>query len=337
MEKLTDFQLLECAGRWHKSATDAGVDVIVKINRSLLTLVGKDDRTIVTWTCDAIRRTNPGSLPGEPAFYSPDDQGLETIEISDSSMISVIDDIISNFVEPEIEPGLSLRGFMLLLAGIAIVATLLFAFSGSIAQQMAGLVSARERDDIGDRILARVLEANGGACESVHGIRALELLEARLFPSAGLDLRVVPNASVRSLMLPGSIMVLGGELLEVHDGPELLAGYALAESMAARHMDPFEVFLGSAGLRTAVYLALGKGADDEVIAKFAASVPVSGPEVADEAELLAGFERAGFTSTPFAQFSGRNGVLAADDPFPGAHEPLLTDSDWLRLRDICLE
>lgn len=337
MEKLTDFQLLECTGRWHKSATDAGVDVVVKINKSLLTLVGRDDRTIVTWTCDAIRRTNPGSVPGEPAFYSPDDQGMETVEISDSSMISVIDDIISNFVEPEIDSGLSLRGFMLFLAVIAIAATFLFAFSGSIAQQMVGLVSARERLNIGERILAHVLEANGGACESAQGIGALELLEARLLPGAGHELKVVPDGTVRSLMLPGSIMVLGGELLEAHDGPELFAGYALAESMAAEQVDPFEVFLGSAGLRVAVYLALGKGADDGVIRKFATSVPVSGPVALDESELLAGFERAGFTSTPFARFSGRNGLLLADDPFPGAHEPLLTDGDWLRLRDICLK
>ena len=337
MEKLTDFQLLECAGRWHKSETDAGVDVVVKINRSLLTLVGRDDRTIVTWTCDAIRRTNPESTAGEPAFYSPDEQGVETVEISDSSMISVIDDIISHFVEPEIDSGLSLRGFMLFLAVIAVAATLLFAFSGSIAQQMVGLVSARERLNIGERILAHVLEANGGACESAQGIGALDLLEGRLFPGAGHQLKVVPDGAVRSLMLPGSIMVLGGELLEAHDGPELFAGYALAESMAAEQVDPFEVFLGSAGLPVAVYLALGKGADDEVIRKFAASVPISGPMAVDETELLAGFERAGFTSTPFARFSGRNGLLLADDPFPGAHKPLLTDGDWLRLRDICLK
>ena len=142
-------------------------------------------------------------MSGEPAFYSPDDQGMETVEISDSSMISVIDDIISNFVEPEIDSGLSLRGFMLFLAVIAIGATLLFAFSGSIAQQMVGLVSARERQDIGERILAHVLEANGGPCESAQGIGALELLEDRLLPEAGHDLRVVPNETVRSLMLPG--------------------------------------------------------------------------------------------------------------------------------------
>ena len=85
MEKLTDFRLLECAGRWHRSASDAGVDVVVKIDNSLLTLVGKDDRTIVAWTCDAIRRLKPGSGAGIPAFYSPDGEGEESVEIFDST------------------------------------------------------------------------------------------------------------------------------------------------------------------------------------------------------------------------------------------------------------
>ena len=337
MEKLTDFQLLECAGRWHKSATDAGLDVVVKIDKSLLTLVGKDDRVIVVWTLDAIQRTNPGSEPGEPAFYSPDDEGMETVEISDPSMISVIDDIISKYVEPEIGSGLSVRGFMLFLALVAVVATLLFAFSGSIAQQMAGLVSAKERQDIGERILAHFLDANGRACGSAHGARSLNLLDDRLFGSGKHELMVVPTELVRSLMLPGSKIILGSSLLEVHDGPEVIAGYALAESVAAEHLDPFERFLRSAGLRVAVYLALGKGADDDVIKEFAASVPVSGPTIFDEAELLAKFEGAGFTSAPFARASGRNGPLEAGDPFPNIYEPLLSDGDWLRLRDICLE
>ncbi len=337
MEKLTDFQILECAGRWHKSATDPGMDVIVKIDNYLLTLVGKDDRTIVTWTCDAIWRINPDCEPGQPALYSPDNEGIETVEISDTTMISVVDDIISRFVAPDIEPGLSLRGFMTFVVFGTVAATLLFVFADSIASQMAGLVSAREQRNVGERILVHFLEANGGECASELGIGPLDRLEDRLFPSREFDLRIVLNEPVVSLALPGSIMVLGGSLLEVADRPEVVAGYALSEAVSARRTDPFEAFMKSAGFWAAIYLALGKGVDEDVVRDFAAGVPISGSARIDETELLAEFERAGFTSAPFARVSGRTGALLDDDPYPNIYEPLLSDSEWLRLRDICLD
>ena len=158
----------------------------------------------------------------------------------------------------------------------------------------------------------------------------------RLFPDGEFELYVVEGESVRSLIIPGSILILGSSLLEEFDGPELVAGQALAEAVAARSSDPFGVFLKSAGLIAAANLVLGNGAHDEVVDEFARWVPVTGPSQLDEAELLAEFERAGFSSAPYASSLGSNGALANQDPYPERYEPLMSDEEWLRLRDVCL-
>ena len=144
MNKLADFQVLECTGRWHQSANDPGRDVIVRIDDLILTLIGKDDRAIVTWTCDAIRRINPDGGPAAPAIYSPDSEGQETISITDETMISVLDNIISNFAGPEIKPGVTLRGFLLILGLGAVIVAIIALFSDNLASQLAGLVPAKE-------------------------------------------------------------------------------------------------------------------------------------------------------------------------------------------------
>ena len=252
-------------------------------------------------------------------------------------MISVLDDIISQLAGPEIKSGLSARGATAMLSATAVAVMLLFAFSGDIARQLAGLISARERQEIGERILVQFLEARGGSCEYGRGPEALRALERRLFPAGGHELIIVPDASVTSLTLPGAVIILGNGLLEAYDGPEAAAGFAVAESVASRREDPFAAFLQKSGLWVAAYLAMGKGVDDDSLREFAASVPVSGPVIIDEAELLSEFGQAGFSSLPFAELSGREGRLIDDDPFPLVHRPLLPDGDWLRLRDICFE
>ena len=335
MEKLSDFQVLECMGRWSRFPNDPGLDVVVKVDQSLLTIVDKDDRAIVTWTYDAIRRLNPNSSQGEPARYSPDLEGSESLEIQDGSMISVVDDIISKYVEPEFRTGLSLRGFLMFVGIGSLAAVLLVVFSNAIASQMAGLIPDKERQEIGERILFSFIDAKGGECLTARGAQAMTHLSQRLFPSETYDIRIVPDSSVRSLMLPGSILVLGNWLLEAHDGPELIAGYALAAAVASRRRDPFEAFLGSAGIGVAVYLALGKGVSDEVVQDFAYTVAADGPVRVDEDELLAEFQRAGFSIAPFAHYSNRS-PLVGRNPSPGSYEPLLDDGEWLRLRDICL-
>ncbi len=336
MNKLADFQVLECTGRWHQSANDPGRDVIVRIDDLILTLIGKDDRAIVTWTCDAIRRINPDGGPAAPAIYSPDSEGQETISITDETMISVLDNIISNFAGPEIKPGVTLRGFLLILGLGAVIVAIIALFSDNLASQLAGLVPAKERRVVGERVLSSFLDNRGRECASAGQPGPLGRLGERLFPDGEFELYVVEGESVRSLIIPGSILILGSSLLEEFDGPELVAGQALAEAVAARSSDPFGVFLKSAGLIAAANLVLGNGAHDEVVDEFARWVPVTGPSQLDEAELLAEFERAGFSSAPYASSLGSNGALANQDPYPERYEPLMSDEEWLRLRDVCL-
>ena len=330
-ERLADFQLLECLGIWHQLPNDPGMEVVVKIDASALTLISKGNQVIVQWSCDAIRRRRQRGLP---AIYSPDSEFAETLEVSDLTAISVLDDIIASFDEQLARSGLSLRGVAVFVAVLALIVVPAVALFDRIAPHVAGLVSYRQQSEIGERVFAALADERGGECRSGKGMQSISVLERRIFPDERYRLRVVSDQAVRSLMLPGSIIVVGASVLEEFDGPEVVAGYALLELAAAGKSGPFDRFLSHAGIGVATYPALERGIDDRAMIDYARSLPAENPALVDDARRLEEFARAGFSSVPFGRVAGRAG-LVADEPGGGLHEPLMTDSQWLWLRDIC--
>ncbi len=331
-ERLVDFELLECLGIWHQLPNDPGMEVVIKIDASMLTLISKGNQVIVQWSCDAIRRKRQRGLP---AIYSPDSEFEETLEVSDSTAISVLDDIIASYNEQLSRSGLSLRGVALFMVILALIVVPAVAFFDRIAPHVAGLVSYRQQSEIGERVFAALADERGGECRSGKGLQSISVLERRIFPDARYRLRIVADRAVRSLMLPGSIIVVGASVLEEFDGPEVVAGYALLELAAAETSGPFDRFLSHAGIGVATYLALERGIDDRPVIEYSRSLPEENPAVVDDARLLEEFTRAGFSSTPFGRVADRAG-LVADEPGDNPYEPLMTDSQWLRLRDICI-
>jgi hypothetical protein len=97
--------------------------------------------------------------------------------------------------------------------------------------------------------LADMARISGVPCSAGQGPRSLTRLQERLLGPNGGSLVVVPEAVTGAIHLPGRIIVIGRDLVEDFEGPEVAAGFILAERLRAETSDPLEALLHWVGLR----------------------------------------------------------------------------------------
>lgn len=336
---LKRYQKLECTGLWREAPELQRREVVVAFGEASLTLSDpRTEQALSHWSLPAVERLNSGDLP---ALYAPGAEALETLELDDPTMIAALETVRSAVAQDRPKPG-RLRAQLLLL-GTAIVLGMGLAFvPGALVRHTAAVVPPAMRLAIGKMALADLATVAGAPCADPSGQAALDRLSQRLFGAEAPTLRILPDGGALALHLPGSIITLHRSLIETRDGPEVAAGFALAEAERAAQVDPMLPLLDHAGSVAAFELLTSGQLAPAAIEGYGAELLTAEPWPLLAPALLARFAEAGLSSTPYARALDPSGEtvlpLIEADPFAkGGGRPLMPDADWISLQSICAE
>lgn len=337
MTALKKYQRLESPGLWRETPADQRREVVVAFRQA--TLVLKDPRTELAlshWSLPAVERINPGDVP---ALYGPGPDSDEMLEIDDPDMIAALETVRGALGRARPRPG-RLRGSLLGGATLAILAVGAFFLPDALVRHTASVLPTATRAQIGADALQDLSRLTGPACQTPLGDRALSLLSERLFGGKGVQLVVLPEALPNAASLPGNILLLGLPMLKEASGPDVPAGFALAETLRAATDDPLLPILRHAGFAATVRLlttgTLPEGALERYGETFLAAPR---PRPADDL-LLPAFDGAAVSSSPFgyaldATGESTLGLIEADPYRGGTPRELLNAEDWASLQAIC--
>jgi hypothetical protein len=335
MTALKKYQRIEAVGLWRASPDDQRREVVVSIGNATLVISDMADRAVAHWSLAAVERANPGK---RPALFHPDGDPGETLELaaSEKDMIDAIETLRRAVDRARPKPG-RLRWLGAVLSICAVMALAVFWLPNAVISHTVAIVPASKRADIGQDLQVQIERLTGPACVTPAARRSLALLGTRL----GIgSLTIVPSGPAHALGLPGGRVLLNRALVEDHEDPAVVAGYAIVERLRARAADPLRALLDHAGLRASFRLLTTGEITQDALAEYAAHL-VSAQQIDPGMDvMLAGFAAAEVSSTPYAYARDITGEtvlpLIEADPLAGkTPAPLLSDADWLRLQGIC--
>lgn len=331
---LAKYQRLESEGVWRADEDAQRRDIIVSIGDATLTLTDLNEVALTHWSLPAIRRQNPGT---RPAIYAPGDDTPETLEIADDEMIDAVEKVLRAVRKQGRHPG---RLRSLIYGGVSLVILLLAVFwlPGALARYASNIIPEETRDSIGARLAADVERLTGAHCEDPAALAALDRLARRLFPNGTPQVLVLPSALETTQHLPGGTLLASHKLVEDFETVEVLAGYLLAENLRRQSFDPFERLLRGAGLKAAFGLLTTGDINEDDLRAHAEALIVAEPAQLAGDRLAAQFVQSEVkpdayvaAATPPAQSSELLKNASAQIPT----FPLLTDSEWIALQQIC--
>ncbi|MEJ1991243.1 MAG: hypothetical protein P8X50_05845 [Maritimibacter sp.] len=340
MTALSEFERLEAPGLWRPTPEAQRLNVIVSVGDATLTISDMQDRPLSHWSLPALHRLNPGK---SPALYAPSDDPdeAELLETEDRDMIAAIDRV-HRAIERQRPHSGRLRLFVGLSVLAAVILLAVFWLPGALLRQTVAVLPPASRATLGQQLLTRMVPITGQPCQTRYGNTALTHLQTRLLGGQPARLLIVPDGVAGATHLPGGIILINRDLVESYDGPDVIAGYILAESARAEAFDPIAALLRHAGVfATARFLTSGN-LPGSALSSYAESLLTTPPTPLPNATLLARFAEAKAPSTPYAYALDKTGEttlgLIEADPVPLAEAtPLLSDSDWVALQGICSE
>lgn len=341
MTALKQYQRLEAPGLWRARPEAQRLNVTVSIGDATLTLTDLGNAPRAHWSLAAVERRNPGETP---AIYAPsaDPKEPESLEIAEPDMIDAIET-----VRRAIDRARPRAGRLRLVLTTAILAAALvlgvFWLPGALIRHTVSVLPEAARAAVGQRLLQHVVRVTGTPCGDGRNQAALDRLSLRLLgPEGEGKVRVVASGVAEARHLPGGIILLSRAQIEDFETPEVAAGHILAEAERAAEADPMVALLEYAGpFATARLLTTGM-LPDSVLDGYGEVVFTRAPAPVATEPLLARFAAAGVRSTPYAFALDQTGettlaLIEADPIAADAARPLLSDSDWALLREICDE
>lgn len=335
MTALTKYDRLEATGLWRPDPEGQRREVIVSIGNATLMIADMNDQAITHWSLAAVARANTGQTP---AIYHPDGDEGETLELPEheGEMITAIESLRNAIAKSRPRPG-RLRWLGVSLSIAAVAAVVLFWLPGAMRDNTLRVVPQVKRETIGVALIDRMQRVTGPMCNDAAGLSALRRLGLRL---ETLKLAVVPALGRPALHLPGGVIVLDRSVFEDWEEPDVAAGYILSELASQLESDPLADLLDVVGpWENFRLLTTGEisGNALDAYAEHLMTAPTTPP---DTANLLALFEASDVPATPFARARDITGESTLDliegDPMQGREtEPLLPDSAWLRLQNLC--
>ena len=341
MTALKKYQRLEAPGLWRATPEAQRLNVSVSIGDATLTLSDHRDRPLAHWSLPAVHRLNPG---GTPALYAPsiDPDEPETLEIDEPEMVEAIETVRRAIDRSRPRTG-RLRLVLTLALLAAVTALGAFWLPDALIRHTVSVLPDATRNAIGERMLDHILRVTGRPCDAHHGQAALDRLASRVLgPENAGRVLVFASGIPGAYHLPGRIVLIDRAQVEDYETPEVAAGYLLAERQRAVETDPMLPLLAHAGpFATARLLATGM-LPDGVLDSYGEVIFTRPRDPLTIAPLLARFEAAGVAATPYAFALDQSGEttlgLIEADPFPaGGGAPLLSDTDWAHLQQICSE
>lgn len=335
MTALTKYDRLEATGLWRPDPEGQRREVIVSIGNATLMIADMNDQAITHWSLAAVARANSGKTP---AIYHPDGDEGETLELPEheGEMINAIESLRTAIAKKRPRPG-RLRWLGVTLSIATVAAVVLFWLPGAMRDNTLRVVPQVKRETLGVALIDRMQRVTGPMCNDAAGLRALRRLGLRL---ETLKLAVVPALGRPALHLPGGVIVLDRSVFEDWEEPDVAAGYILSELASQLERDPLAELLDVVGpWENFRLLTTGEisGNALDAYAEHLMTAPAAPP---DTANLLALFEASDVPATPFARARDITGEstleLIEGDPMQGREtEPLLPDSAWLRLQNLC--
>ncbi|RMH42635.1 MAG: hypothetical protein D6688_09960 [Alphaproteobacteria bacterium] len=337
MTALKEFERLESPGTWRAAPDEPRREVIVVFGDATLAITDAALRPLSHWSLAAVRRLNPGR---EPALYTADEDGRETLEIDDETMMNAIERVRRAIRRRRYRPG---RGRLAAVGTMALVLGLLAALwlPSALVRHADAVLPAAARAAIGRQMLDTLRPLTGGNCHDADGLAALDALARRLIPDAPPALLVARSGVSGALALPGNIIVIGRDLVEDYDEPEVAAGHILVAATEARTHSPLVRLLQDAGAFATLRLLTTGTLPEGTLARHARHLVLSPPApVLGTDEVIAVLGRAGISSTPYAyalDVTGESSLpLIEADPMRGQSKPeVLSDTRWVALQEIC--
>jgi hypothetical protein len=330
---LAEYERLEAEGIWRAAPDAQRRDVIVSIGKATLTITAPNGTALAHWSLPAVVRTNPGETP---AVFGPGPEPTETLELNDGEMITAIDRVLGAIRRKSKRGGWLGRGAKLaVLAGA--LAALVFWLPGAVTAYTARLVPPVAQAQIGARLLSETERVAGAPCASPGGTRALERLTARLFPGGDTELIVLPTTLRTTAHLPGGTILLGHTLVEDHEAPEVVAGYALAEHLRARSGNTLGDLLGASPFRASLALLSTGHLRDVDYQRMAEWLVIRTPPPVDQDALKTEMDKRGIGTSPYGYAVDISGETTASLVAGGdsSRDPVLSDTDWIALQSIC--
>lgn len=336
MTALDRYVRLESDGLWRPAPDQQRRQVTISFGDATLVIADGAARPLAHWSLPAVIRLNPGD---HPALYSPDTEASEELEIADETMIDAIEEVRKALAKARPQPG-KLRHWIT--AGIvaATLALAVFWLPGALMRQTLAVVPASKRLEIGAIILAHVQTRTGEVCRDASAQAAAGTLATRVFGAGTpLNIVVVPSLDQGALAMPGDLIILDADLLQAADDPVAVAGFVLASHVAIAGHDPLEPVLREAGMATTFGLLTTGDIPREVLQRHAdARLAEPAPQPASDA-LRQAFTRANLPHRPYQVLADtRTGTMPdlGRDPLDGQPTPpIMTDSEWISLQNIC--
>ncbi len=339
MTALKKYQRLESSGLWRDRPDTQLREVVVGLREATLILSDpKTEMALAQWSLPALARLNPGVFP---ALFSPGGDGTESVEIDDPEMITALETVRSALDRRRPRRG-RLRGAILGGSLVTVAALALFWLPVKLINYTAAMLPAATRADLGGMALADLVKLTGSPCGSKPGLAAATALAVRLNALVPPKVVVLREGLTRPLILTGNIIALPAALLDQADGPDAIAGFVLAEQQRAQTLDPTRALLQHAGLLATVRLLASGSMSPDAIAGYGQTLLLQNPAALSENALLAAFDGAGVSTTPYAYAVDSTGetslpLIEADPFFGGSLPPVLDDAGWLELQAVCTE
>jgi len=331
MTAIKEFERLEALGLWRDSSHAQRREVVVSFGDSTLVLSDINNRPITHWSLAAITHGGSGE---NGTIFTVDEYGEETLEIDDPLMIAAIGKIRSAIDASRPHPG-RLRWFIGTITLLVFLGFSLFWLPNALINYAAGIVPPSKTVEIGNSLIQSIEKTTGATCSTPSGERALRRFEDRVFNASDHRVLILKMGSRPSLVLPGGNILLNTSLTASESDANLLAGYALMERAAQDEKPPLLHLFKTLGVRkTLGFLGTGNidQADLEAFADARLFGPLSKP---DQAALLKLFEQAKIPHVGFAKHANMNDLANMPDRDITTYDPILSDSDWINLQEIC--
>jgi len=318
---------LETAALWRPEAGAEKREVYVSIGEAELVVQDFDGTALSHWSLPALIRLNPGT---SPALYAPSEGAGEELEIDETVMVAALDRVMDAVEMGRRRPGALRRLTVGLIAGFSLGLLILW-LPGALRDHAENVMPAAQRADIGDRMLAELTTLTGPPCGSPTGDEALAILRDRLIPTSPVRFAVLRDLPQPALALPGGLVVVSDIVLVTQDDPAVAAGHVMAAFLTARNNAPLGRFLDGVGPRALARILISGEVRDETIAGHIEDLLLTPPVLVGPEVLQPGFAAARLLWEPYAIATGQ----PVGEAPPSDMSPVLDDSTWLALREIC--